>query len=211
MSDAFILLVTGDASTERALSSALPPACSVVSQPSLTRARRAVSSDCCAGIVTEAEVRDGSGLAWLSSLREREMIRAPALVLTTKCERALVNNAQRLGARLLCRPFDPADLQSFVEDALALDGRRRDDPTMSVIATAIAHLTRVQRLTHSESAILVGALNGLSRADFIELRGISVNTYKWAARSLLRKLRAGSVGEIRDRVLRDLALAGRIA
>jgi DNA-binding NarL/FixJ family response regulator len=201
----FILLVgEDDFSMECAIIRVLAPVCAVVTARRPEDALAATGHGECAGIIVKEDFLGGSGVAWLGSMRERAMVRIPALVLGTRCVAATVNAVQRLNARFLCKPFGREELRPFIAEVSA----RHDDRAKSLIQVALTGLRRTHGLTANETAILAGACNGLSREEFCDARRISVNTYKDAARRMLRKLRASSVGEVRDRVLREIAPAG---
>jgi DNA-binding NarL/FixJ family response regulator len=200
----FILVVDADLLMRRAIARALSPVARVTAVGELAGPARALSEHTkCIGIILEAFARGGSGLDWLDAARQRGT-QLPALVLTARCDPALVNRAYRLGARYLCKPFTPEDLRVFAVSATMNDVEPPSAPAgYGAITLAVSRLSLRHGLTSSEVAIVRSALNGVGRDDFLQAREISANTYKSQVRGLLRKVRATSVGEVRDRLLRE--------
>jgi DNA-binding NarL/FixJ family response regulator len=149
------------------------------------------------GLIVDASLPDGSGLDWLESARGAG-VSAPALVTTAGCERAIVNRAFRLGARMLCKPCDPEDVVAFVDRLRSSVGQPAD------LLTAVRELVVRHGLTRREAELLEASVRGTSRQAFVASRGISINTYKTQVRAALRKIGACSLGDVRDQVLRSV-------
>jgi DNA-binding NarL/FixJ family response regulator len=145
---------------------------------------------------------DGSGLEWLAGAR-RSGCDAPALVITNHLERALVNEAFDLQAFYACKPASANSFRAFVE-SLAVRDRANQDVGLLLTATAM-HVLEAHALTGSEMDVVAASLSGTTTGEFVESHGISINTYKTQVRSILRKTGARSIGEVRDRVLRENA------
>ena len=85
---------------------------------SLAAARAAV--DTADLLLLDLHLPDGSGMDFLRDLRERPRTQGlPVLILTGESGDRLVEDAQRLGAGLLTKPFSPTKLAARVSALLA--------------------------------------------------------------------------------------------
>jgi DNA-binding NarL/FixJ family response regulator len=199
-----VLVLDQDATFRRAVRRILASAVPVVEAPSCDAADRAIRSAAVCAYIVEADVRDGSGLAWLASLR-RGGVRLPALVLSSKCDPAIANQAFVLGAHYACKPLPPQALRAFAIDAAfraeALVGAQPD-----LLRAFAAKLRSEHGLTAPEAALVEAVLRGaVAREDLVAVSGVPIDTLKSRIRRTLRKVGARSLGEIRDRALQDVA------
>ena len=86
----------------------------------------ASDGDDCAGFLLDQVLPDGKGLDLLSEVRAT-FPEVPAMILTGMCEPELVNAADSLRARYLCKPPPMNQLEAFVVGALAWK-REKDAP-----------------------------------------------------------------------------------
>ncbi len=206
--EAPILLIEDDALTRNALSRLLRRDVQVMSVGTLAEARSVFPSRPWSGYLVDVALPDGSGLDWLAEVRDEGAV-APALVVTAHCTQAFVNRAFSLRASYLCKPFPPADVLSFVQtatrDRFVLTAIRDGRSRSRSLTDAVAEMALRHSLTAKEREILWAAFHGISAKEFVADRGVSINTYKSQVRKLLRKLRATTLGEVRDAVLRALS------
>jgi len=198
----FISVLERDAVFRRAIRRELSKVAAVMPMVSAHQADAALRrANPCVGIVLEEVLDCGSGLDWLASAREGGTS-APALIVASRSEPELVNRAYRLRAQYLCKPFEAADLRAFAADIATKDLGRKE--LRDVIAFELTHMAVRYALTFSEVAILRATLEGMARKEIVDARHVSENTHKCQVRTLLRKLRARSLGEVRDRILRGV-------
>jgi DNA-binding response OmpR family regulator len=143
----------------------------------------------------------GSGLDVLAELR-RLHPKTPAMVLTGYFEQADSVTACALGAQYVVKPISMLALQAFTAQAASLE--KPPAGSSSTIAGRLQDIAKLYGLTPAECDLIDACLHGLSRKEYIEVRTLSINTYKARARRALRKLSACSLGEVRDRLLRSL-------
>jgi DNA-binding NarL/FixJ family response regulator len=200
-----ILLVDNDPSECEAVARSLRNSNDVQVAQSFAEARREAATRSWRGFVLVFELNDGSALDLLDELRA-DGNQVPALIIAAECRAEVVNRAFRLGASFLCKPFDDVHLSRFAHLL------RRSTEVRPDVTDVLRSLRRQHRLTPREFDVLAAVVGGTTRQAFVESRGISNNTYKSQVRSALRKLRASTLGDVRDAVLRsvlgDLTLRG---
>jgi FixJ family two-component response regulator len=156
------------------------------------------------GLIAEVALPDGSGLDWLASAR-RTQKGAAALVLTSQFEVGLVNRAFDFGAHYACKPLPRRGLRAFAIGAIARGETQRDP-----IAAFTSHMSRVHELSRVEAELVEAAVrDGVQGKNLAAVRGVSANTLKTQVRGALRKLRARSLTEVRERVLRGIVTGER--
>jgi FixJ family two-component response regulator len=193
-----VLVLDQDPTFRRAVRRILATAVPVVEADSCQMAEDILrrGTDVCA-LVIEVDVRDGSGLAWLASLR-RAGVQSPALVLTCKADASLANEAFALGAQFACKPLPPKGLRAFAIDA-AVRAETQSAPRPDVIRAFVAKLRLLHGLTALEAQLVEAVLGGvLARDDLLAACGVPINTLKSRIRRMLRKVGARSLAEIRD-------------
>jgi DNA-binding NarL/FixJ family response regulator len=151
------------------------------------------------GLVIDLWLPDGSGLDVLTCVRQHVPL-APAVLLSGDMDPEAVNAAFALDARCLCKPCPTEHLRQFALEALLAE---REVP--SRIRKAVRDLASRHALTPAQTEILLSAVRGIDRASIVASRHVSENTHKTQVRSILRKTRTLSLGELRDRVLRSVA------
>lgn len=153
------------------------------------------------GLLVDAQLGDISGLEVLAHARQRYPV-VPAVVVTGYLERELINRAFALGAGYVCKPFGREALLPFISRALASESTSDER-----VQRMIEHLAQRHGLSAREVAVLVYAVQGVPRQTILREMGVSHNTLKSHVRALLRKLDAGSMGDVAVGVLRT-ALMG---
>jgi len=148
-------------------------------------------------LVLDYTLPDGNGLDVLAEARTRN-VEAPALLITGTTSPLLINRAASLRATYVCKP-DISIVGTFVARSLA-----EFDDASARIDRAVAEVAERFELTAAEAVLLTFALRGLSRDEFTEKRGISENTYKTQARSLLAKTHQSTISALCNEVLRGL-------
>lgn len=131
------------------------------------------------GFVIDVWLGDGSGLDVLKSARRTHKT-TPAIILSGRLERDVVNRAATLDARFVCKPCGTSELAPFVSDVLARTTGDR-------VYAATERARHLWRLSPREAEILEFALRGRPREEYVDMAGISVNTYKTHVRKLLDK------------------------
>ncbi len=193
-----ILLVEDDSLACAAIVRLLKSVTEVVTAGSVAEAREAFGAGVWRGLVVDVTLPDGSGLDWVAEVREYAA-QVPILVLTAHCTQEFVNRAFSLRASYLCKPFPPDDLVGFARSA---SERHADD--RKALGGMLERLAKQHQLTQRELEIVRAAAHGVASKEFVAGRGISMNTYKSQVRSVLRKIGATSLGEVRDAMLREL-------
>jgi len=170
----------------------------IVSVASASAAREALLQRLSwACLVLDYTLPDGNGLDVLAEARTRN-VEAPALLITGTTSPLLINRAASLRATYVCKP-DISIVGTFVARSLA-----EFDDASARIDRAVAEVAERFELTAAEAVLLTFALRGLSRDEFTEKRGISENTYKTQARSLLAKTHQSTISALCNEVLRGL-------
>jgi DNA-binding NarL/FixJ family response regulator len=152
-----------------------------------------------AGLVIDLRLPDGTGIDVLTEARERQLL-SPAILLSGAMEPEAINEAFALDAKCLCKPSPIESLRQFAREALVTS---RDIPER--ITKAVSELANKHSLTPAQTEILLFAVRGIDRSTIVAARHVSENTHKTQVRSILRKTRTLSLGELRDRVLRSVA------
>jgi hypothetical protein len=74
----------------------------------------------------------------------------------------------------------------------------------TLIRARIEELARRYGLSAEEAHLVEASLRGFSGKEYVHAMALSVNTYKTRVRRTLRKVGAGSLGQVRDLLLRAL-------
>jgi DNA-binding NarL/FixJ family response regulator len=191
-----VLVLDNDKSVRHAIANALLGIATLCEVDSIGGARRMTERVPWSAIVVGTTLPDGNGLEWLAETRHAHD-RRPALIVAERCDRGVINAAFALGASLLCKPLEPDLLMTF-------SNRLFDSSNINSVMVAIRAVGGGRELTAREIELLASAVRGVGRSEFVSERRISMNTYKTQVRSILRKTRACSLGEVRDRVLQRL-------
>lgn len=146
-------------------------------------------------VVLDLLLPDGHGLELLEAIR-RENDRLPVLVQTAARDWTMANEAQRLQAQFLTKPFDYDHLEAFVQTAAAQRLRNHTVPDTLLLALALRY-----RFTPAERAMLLMLARGIRRSAIAERRGVSENTVRTQIQAMLRKAKAASVVELLGRAL----------
>ena len=150
-------------------------------------------------LVLDLRLEDGTGLEVLAHARNLN-IQAPALLLSGALEPASINRAFRLDARVLAKPCEPEHLRQWAKEAMLAS-----EEVPCRITKAVQELAAKHALTPAQTEILLGTVKGIDRAEIMAARKVTENTHKTQVRAILRKTRTMSLGELRDRVLRQIA------
>jgi DNA-binding NarL/FixJ family response regulator len=154
-----------------------PTALATTAEDALSLVRSGASLS---GAVVDIGLPDGSGLEVVRELRRRpEAI--PVLVLTGKLDRALVNEAQSLGAEYAVKPVQPENLEAFARRVAAMSGHA------AAVGAAVAVFSQRYALSVGESRLLAAAARGTPRSLLAVELGVSINTVKTQIRSILDK------------------------
>lgn len=150
-------------------------------------------------MVLDLRLNDGTGLQVLTHARRRN-IHAPALILSGALEPGAINSAFPLDARVLAKPCEPEHLRRWAREAMLAS---QEVPCR--ITKAVQDLALKHALTPAQTEILLGTVKGIDRAELMAARQVTENTHKTQVRAILRKTRTMSLGELRDRLLREIA------
>jgi DNA-binding CsgD family transcriptional regulator len=124
----------------------------------------------------------------------------PALLLSGALEPVSINRAFPLDARVLAKPCEPDHLRQWAKEAMLAA-----EEVPCRITKAVHELAAKHALTPAQTEILLGTVKGIDRAQLMAARKVTENTHKTQVRAILRKTRTMSLGELRDRVLRQVA------
>jgi len=150
-------------------------------------------------LLLDLRLNDGTGLEVLAYARKLN-VQAPAIILSGALEPGSINQAFPLDARVLAKPCEPEHLRRWAREAMLAS---REVPWR--ITKAVQDLAAKHALTPAQTEILLGTVRGIDRADLMAARQVTENTHKTQVRAILRKTRTMSLGELRDRVLRQVA------
>lgn len=150
-------------------------------------------------LVLDLRLDDGTGLEVLAHARRRG-VTAPALILSGALEPVSINSAFPLDARVLAKPCEPDHLRQWAKEAMLAA-----EEVPCRITKAVQELATKHDLTPAQTEILLGTVKGIDRAELMASRQVTENTHKTQVRAMLRKTRTMSLGELRDRVLRQIA------
>ncbi len=131
------------------------------------------------GFVLDVGLGDGSGLDVLESAR-RMHADTPALIMSGRLDRAVVNRAAILNARFVCKPCGTSELAPFVADVI-------HRTTGDRIYAATERARHRWALSPREVEIVDATLRGRHRDDYLRTSGMSANTFKTHVRKLLEK------------------------
>lgn len=152
-----------------------------------------------AGVIVERDLRAGSGLGVATYAREQ--LNLPTLLLSALNTHRTVHEAYQIGARYLCKPIEPPEVEMFVS-AAAAQARNMDDSLRNAFDTLAARAA----LTPRETEVVRLALGDVLRSQMAETMGITESTLKFHIRSLLDKCEAKNLSEL---VRSILVRAGR--
>jgi DNA-binding NarL/FixJ family response regulator len=138
---------------------------------------------------------DGTGLAWLEALRERDP-RQPVLAVAGDLGKEVSSACHRVGVRCVFAPIDAQTALLFAARALAQQAERDER-----IAAVVDRLAVERGLSPREAEIAGLAALGISRAGLASSLGISENSVKACVRGLLRRTDARSVDAVGRAVL----------
>jgi DNA-binding NarL/FixJ family response regulator len=142
-----------------------------------------------AGVIVERELRAGSGMGVAAYARQQ--LNLPTLLLSTHNTHRNVHEAYQIGARYLCKPVEPPELEMFVS-AAAAQARSVDDTQRQALAALAARAA----LTPRETQVVELALADVPRSSMAAAMGITESTLKFHIRSLLDKCQAKNVSEL---------------
>ena len=132
-----------------------------------------------AGFVIDIRLEDGNGLEVLEMARHL-FADTPAMVLSGRLDREVINRAAVLNARFVCKPCGPSELAPFLSDVLV---RTTGDRLLAATERARHRWS----LSPREASIVESALHGRTREEYLQASGISANTFKTQVRRLLEK------------------------
>ena len=133
----------------------------------------------------------------LSGLQLQEMLAArdaslPVIIVTGHGDIPMAVRAMKRGAvDFLEKPFSDETLLERVEEALAMDARRRREA-----AERDRFAKRVATLTHREQQVLGAIMSGRANKQIAADLGISVKTVEIHRGHVMQKMRAGSLVEL---------------
>lgn len=142
-----------------------------------------------AGVIVERELRTGSGMGVASHARQD--LNLPTLLLTAHNTHRNVHEAYQIGARYLCKPVEPPELEMFVSAAAAQAQQVHDMQQTELVA-----LSARASLTPRETEVVQLALGDVPRSSMAEAMGITESTLKFHIRSLLDKCEAKNLSEL---------------
>lgn len=147
------------------------------------------------GFVFDVELGDGCGLEVLEKARKRHRT-TPAVVLSGLLDREIVNRANLLGARFVCKPCGVGELAPFVGEVV----QRASGDRVHAQCERARHRWD---LSTRETEILRASLQGQSRAEYVRTSGISINTFKTHVRKLLEKADYENLASLAIDLLRE--------
>lgn len=200
MLQAFFLVVDDEPLTARSIARTLGRLGAVVIAGSKAEAcARLDEAQAWTGLVLDLRLKDGTGLEVLAHARQRG-VQTPALIFSGALEPVAINSAFPMDARVLAKPCEPEHLRQWAKEAMLASEEVPCRITKAVQALAAKH-----DLTPAQTEILLGTVKGIDRTELMAARNVTENTHKTQVRAILRKTRTMSLGELRDRVLRQVA------
>ena len=190
-----VLIVEDDPAIGKAIARLTPKLLDSRLTTSVEQALRAVEEITgFAGAIVDIGLPDGSGLQVVNAIRE-QYATVPVMVLTSKLDRTLINEAHALGAEYVCKPEFGGNLRRFFE-------RLRPDEKKPEynFAEALEAVCKDASLTKRQAEILAHATDGVPRGHLAEVMGVSENTLKTQIKALLDKTRQSSLAELVWRV-----------
>ncbi|MFO0676965.1 MAG: response regulator [Polyangiaceae bacterium] len=163
------------------------------------------SHDDWSGFIVDVSLGDGSGLDLLATAINR-FPRSAAAIVSGSNAPASINRAFEMGATYLCKPFDAAALDTFLERVLAV-GAASDDP----ILVEVKSIAAKHGLSPREAEIVAWMATGGERDTFIKRVGISEATMKTHVRNVLLKCGAVSLDGLVADILRNVVRTPRAA
>ena len=200
MQQACFLVVDDEPLSARAIARTLSRLCAVDIEGS--RAGACAKLDAVrswTALVLDLRLGDGTGLEVLAHARKLN-IQSPALLLSGALEPVSINRAFPLDARVLAKPCEPEHLRQWAKEAMLAS-----EEVPCRITKAVQELAAKHALTPAQTEILLGTVTGIDRTELMVARNVTENTHKTQVRAILRKTRTMSLGELRDRVLRQVA------
>lgn len=147
-------------------------------------------------VISDENLPDGSGLAWLAELRGQGWF-GPVLLLTGQFEKEVANRAQSLGAQCVFKPPQFGNVALFLESVTA-----REKTIAERLESVVQSLIKTHELTRREADTLRTACSGVRRTDLHTALGVSENTAKSHVRALLSRLNESKLDDVIQRVLR---------
>lgn len=153
------------------------------------------------GLLIDVRLGEASGLDVLAAARAGG-VDAPALIMTGSIDHDVVNRAAALDARIVSKPCGLPELAPFISAVLSRDA---GEP-----AAAGAERARARwGLTRHESLVLMHAMRGGTREDYLREMGVTANTYKTHVGRILDKTGAESLASLALRVLNEAIRTSR--
>ncbi|MFW5920604.1 MAG: response regulator [Polyangiales bacterium] len=164
----------------------------------LKAARERLRSQLWDGAILDVGLPDGCGLELLKELRLHQPT-TPVLVQSALPDRKLPNDAFKLDAHFVYKPFGRDELRTFLERL-----RRRRRERQQRFGRVLARLEHAHDVTAAEREVFAEALQGKSYREMAEQRGTSMNTIKSQVRSLLQKTGTRSLPQLMSIVVAEI-------
>lgn len=164
----------------------------------LKTARDRLRSQLWDGAILDVGLPDGCGLELLKELRLHQPT-TPVLVQSALGDRTLPNDAFKLDAHFVYKPFGRDELKAFLD---RLHRRRRQ--RQQRFDRVLNRLEHEHEVTAAEREVFAEALGGKSYREIAEQRGTSMNTVKTQVRSLLQKTGTRSLPQLVSIVVGDI-------
>jgi DNA-binding response OmpR family regulator len=147
-------------------------------------AAMAVRDSAWAGLLIDVDLPDGCGLDLLAY--DRSMGRStPALVLTGRFEREIVERVSELGASYACKPASSEALEQLVVAARAATASVED---MARVAATF--------LTEREIEIVLCHARGMRKEAYLAREGMTLEAYDAQVRAMLMRTGHASIDQI---------------
>ncbi|MBI4952153.1 MAG: response regulator [Myxococcales bacterium] len=149
-------------------------------------------------LLVDVMLPDGSGVDFVEEVRSADTT-TPILIMTGLADRDLANQAHRLRASFVHKPFRDDDIALFAERAVARATRA------VTLAQVGAELATRHRLTRSEATVLGLTLDGYDVPECAEALHVQECTVRAHRASILHKTRFGTMAALLQTALRRAA------
>lgn len=148
------------------------------------------------GFVVDADV--AGGLEILAALRDRYS-HVPALLVSKRMNREIVNRAAALGATIVGKPFGEPELAPFLQRVVGGQHGFSDE-----FVARLAQVSRSWRLSPREHEILAWHLAGGTREEYLKKSGVAESTFKTHVKRMLSKADAENLAQLTHVAFRHL-------
>jgi FixJ family two-component response regulator len=192
-----VLVVDDEPLVRRALRSMLDAVCATVPAGSFEEARVVIEDGApLAALIVDVQLGSRSGWDLIALVRERDPL-VPVMMLTGASVADLARRAYAANVVAYEKPLEREHARRFVQDATT--ARAQGTARLRALVTRVADKAG---LSATEACVVEALLRGLPRGELPDGRTITESTHKTHAKHICRKTGYGSMGPLRDALLR---------